>query len=240
MKEEIAVNKQEFFEKIRGKMIISCQALPGEPLYVEEKSVMHLMARAGKMAGSPAVRTSSVRDVMAVREETGLPVIGLIKVQYPGFESYITPTMKEVDQLVEAGSEVVALDCTLRARGDGKTVNEFISQVREKYPDQILMADISTYEEGVNAWKLGMDIVGTTMSGYTDASPKLDGPDYGLIRRLSQDIDVPVIGEGRIHYPHQAVEALNAGAFAIVVGGAITRPLEIANRFMEALKGREA
>lgn len=234
------LNKQEFFESIRGKMIISCQALPGEPLYVEEKSVMYLMARAGKMAGCPAVRTSSVRDVIAIREETGLPVIGLIKVQYPGFESYITPTMKEVDELVKAGSQVVALDCTLRARGDGKTVNEFISQVREKYPDQILMADISTYEEGVNAWKLGMDIVGTTMSGYTEASPRLEGPDYELIRRLSQDIDVPVIGEGRIHYPNQAVEALEAGAFAIVVGGAITRPLEIANRFMAALKGREA
>ena len=239
-KEDIAVNKQEFFDRIRGKMIISCQALPGEPLYVEEKSVMYLMARAGKMAGCPAVRTSSVRDVVAIKEETGLPVIGLIKVQFPGFESYITPTMKEVGQLVEAGSDVVALDCTLRARGDGKTVNEFISQVREKYPDQILMADISTYEEGINAWKLGMDIVGTTMSGYTEASPKLEGPDYELIRRLSQAIDVPVIGEGRIHYPQQAVEALEAGAFAIVVGGAVTRPLEIANRFMAALGSREA
>lgn len=234
------MNKQEFLERIKGKMIISCQALPGEPLYVEEKSIMYLMARAGKMAGSPAVRTSSVRDVVAIKEETGLPVIGLIKVQYPGFESYITPTMKEVDALVEAGSDVVALDCTLRSRGDGKTVNDFIREVREKYPEQILMADISNYEEGVNAWKMGMDIVGTTMSGYTDASPKLDGPDYELIRRLAQTIDIPVIGEGRIHYPQQAVEALEAGAYAIVVGGAITRPLEIANRFMKALEGREA
>lgn len=93
------MNKQELFEQIKGQMIISCQAIPGEPLYVEEKSVMYLMARAAKMAGTPAIRTSSIRDVAAIKEETGLPVIGLVKIQYPGFESYITPTMKEVDEL---------------------------------------------------------------------------------------------------------------------------------------------
>ena len=103
--------------------------------------------------------------MIAIKEETGLPVIGLIKIKYPGFESYITPTMKEVDELVEAGSDVIALDCTDMKRGDGKTVDQFITEVRTKYPDAILMADISTYEEGVRAWKLGMDIVGTTMSG---------------------------------------------------------------------------
>lgn len=234
------MNKQEFFHRIKGQVIVSCQALPGEPLYVEEKSIMYLMARAGKMAGAPAIRTSSIRDVVAIKEETGLPVIGLVKVQYPGFESYITPTMKEVDELAKAGSDVIALDCTLRKRGDGKTVNEFVAEVREKYPDAILMADISTYDEGVNAWKLGMDIVGTTMSGYTKYSPQIDGTDYELVRRLSETVDIPVIGEGKIHYPDQAVKVLEAGAHAIVVGGAITRPLEIANRFMNAVKARQA
>lgn len=232
------MDKQELFERIRGQMIVSCQAIPGEPLYVEEKSVMYLMARAAKMAGAPAIRTSSVRDVAAIKEETGLPVIGLVKIRYPGFESYITPTMKEVDELAAAESDVIALDCTLRTRGDGKTVNEFIKEVRQKYPDAILMADISNYEEGVNAWKMGMDLVGTTMSGYTADSPHMDGPDYELVRRLSKTVDVPVIGEGKIHYPDQAVKMLDAGAFAIVVGGAITRPLEIANRFMDAVKNR--
>ncbi len=236
---EKEARRKAFLEAIRGKMVISCQAVPGEPLYVEDKSVMYLMARAAARAGSPAIRTSGIRDVIAIKEETGLPVIGLVKVQYEGYESYITPTMKEVDELVEAGSDVVALDCTLRRRGDGTSVNEFISRIREKYPELILMADISTYEEGINAWKCGVDILGTTMSGYTSYSPKTDGPDYELMRRLSQDAEIPVIGEGRIHDPAQAVEALRTGVWAIVVGGAITRPLEIAGRFMDAIRAAE-
>ncbi len=232
------MRKEDFFEQIKGKVIVSCQAVPGEPLYVEEKSIMYLMARAAKQAGTPAIRTSSIRDVIAIKQETGLPVIGLIKVKYEGFESYITPTMKEVDELAAAGADVIALDCTNQKRGDGKTVSEFITEVRAKYPQAILMADISTFEEGVNAWKLGVDLVGTTMSGYTSYSPKLPGPDYELIRRLSETVTVPVIGEGRIHEPAQAVQALEAGAFAVVVGGAITRPLEIAQRFMQAVEQR--
>lgn len=231
------MNKQEFFKRIRGQVIVSCQALPGEPLYVEEKSIMYLMARAAKEAGAPAIRTSSIRDVIAIKEETGLPVIGLVKVNYPGFDSYITPTMKEVDDLAAAGSDVIALDCTLRKRGDGKTVNQFIREVRESYPDAVLMADISNYEEGVNAWKMGVDLVGTTMSGYTDASPKKEEPDYELVSRLADSLDIPVIGEGKIHYPDQAVRMLDAGAYAVVVGGAITRPLEIASRFIKAVSG---
>lgn len=196
------------------------------------------MARAAKQAGTPAIRTSSIRDVIAIKEETGLPVIGLVKVKYEGFESYITPTMKEVDDLIAAGSDVIAFDCTNQKRGDGKTISEYITEVRAKYPDAILMADISTYEEGINAWKLGMDIVGTTMSGYTSYSPKLQGPDYELVKKLVAAVDIPVIGEGRIHSPEQAVEMLNAGAFAVVVGGAITRPLEIATRFIQAVENR--
>ena len=235
---EVKMKKEDLFAQIKGKIIVSCQAVPGEPLYVEEKSIMYLMARAAKQAGTPMIRTSSIRDVVAIKEETGLPVIGLIKVQYDGFESYITPTMKEVDALVEAGADVIAFDCTDQKRGDGKSISEYIKEVRAKYPEAILMADISTYDEGVNAWKLGMDIVGTTMSGYTPHSPKLDGPDYELVRRLSDTLDIPVIGEGRVHSPQQAVEMLDAGAYAVVVGGAITRPLEIAQRFMKAIEGR--
>lgn len=228
--------KHEILEMIKGKLIISCQALPSEPLYVEEKSIMYLMARAAKQAGAPCIRTNSIRDILAIKEETSLPVIGIIKIDYEGYDSYITPTMKEIYELVSADTDIIALDCTMRKRGDGSTINEFINEIKNKYPDVILMADISTYEEGINAWKCGVDFIGTTLSGYTDYSPKLDGPDIELVKKLASTIDIPVIAEGRVHYPKQASQMLDAGAYAVVVGGAITRPLEIAKRFIDAIE----
>ena len=228
--------KYEILEKIKGKLIISCQALPSEPLYVEDKSIMYLMARAAKKAGPPCIRTNSIRDIIAIKEETSLPVIGIIKIEYEGYDSYITPTMKEIDELVSVDTDIIALDCTMRKRGDGSTINEFITDIKNKYPDIILMADISTYEEGINAWKCGVDFVGTTLSGYTSYSPKINAPDIDLVKRLSSAIDIPVIAEGKIHYPEQAVQMLESGAYAVVVGGAITRPLEIAQRFINAIE----
>ncbi len=144
--------------------------------------------------------------------------------------------MKEIDELVAAESDIIALDCTLRTRGDGTTINEFLAQIREKYPDIVLMADVSTHEEGVNAWKCGVNLVGTTLSGYTPYSPKVDGPDFELVSRLVRDLEIPVIAEGKVHYPDQAKKMLELGVHAVVVGGAITRPLEIAQRFYKAIE----
>lgn len=230
-------SKQEILDAIKGDIIVSCQALPGEALYVEEESIMYLMARAAKRAGAKCIRTNSVRDVVAIKKETGLPVVGLIKKAYEGYDSYITPTMVEIDELMEAGADIVALDCTMRKRGDGTTINEFLGQIREKYPDIIIMADISTYEEGINAWKCGVDLVSTTMSGYTEYSPKTIGPDFELAKKLVEAIEIPVIAEGRIHTPENAKKMLHeTGVFALVIGGAITRPFEIATRFFDAIK----
>lgn len=222
---------EQILEAIRNTMIVSCQALPGEPLYCEEMSLMPFMAKAAQEAGCRCIRTSSVRDVVGIKEKTGLPVIGLIKRVYEGYEGYITPTMKEVDELVAAKADIIALDCTMRARGDGMTINEFLKKIREKYPYILLMADVSTLEEGINAWKCGVNLVGTTLSGYTAYSPKKDGPDYELVENLVKNVEIPVIAEGKIHYPEEAKKMLELGAYAVVVGGAITRPLEIAQRF---------
>lgn len=229
------MTKNEMFESIKGSIIMSCQALPDEPLYVPEKSIMYLMARACKMAGTPMIRTNSVRDVIAIKEETGLPIIGLIKINYEGFEGYITPTMKEVDELVACGTDIIALDATFQKRGDGKSAVEFIAEIKAKYPNQMLMADISNFDEGVAAAKAGVDMISTTLSGYTSYTKKLDGPDLELVKTLSQAVDIPVIAEGRINYPHQVKEAYEHGAYSVVVGSAITRPFEIAKRFMNVL-----
>ncbi len=229
------MNKEELLKKIKGKLIVSCQALPGEPLYIENGTMMPLMAIAAKQAGAAGIRTNSKRDVEEIRKVVDLPIIGLIKKSYDGFPQYITVTMKEIDELVQAKADIIALDCTMRERPEAKTINEFIKKIKEKYPDILLMADISTFEEGVNAEKAGVDFVGTTLSGYTPYSKKSDGPDFNLVENLAKTLRIPVIAEGKVHEPKQAKKMLELGAFAVVVGGAITRPLEIAQRFVKEI-----
>ena len=229
------MNKEELLKKIKGKLIVSCQALPGEPLYIENGTMMPLMAVAAKQAGAAGIRTNSKRDVEEIRKVVDLPIIGLIKKSYDGFPQYITVTMKEIDELVEAKADIIALDCTMRERPEAKTINEFIKKIKEKYPDILLMADISTFEEGVNAEKAGVDFVGTTLSGYAPYSKKSDGPDFNLVENLAKTLRIPVIAEGKVHEPKQAKKMLELGAFAVVVGGAITRPLEIAQRFVKEI-----
>ena len=222
------MEKTELLEKIKGKLIVSCQALPGEPLYIENGTIMPLMAKAAEKAGAVAIRTNGITDVMEIKKEVNLPIIGLIKKQYAGFPQYITVTMKEIDELVAAGADIIALDCTLRERVDGKTVNEFIKDIKKKYTQIVLMADISTYEEGINAEEAGVDMVGTTLSGYTPYSKKIEGPDYELVEELTKKLRIPVIAEGRIHEPAQAKKKKKKNAKKVVVEETITKPQEIA------------
>lgn len=231
------MTKEELFAIMKGSIIVSCQATPGEPLYDRERSLMPYMARAARLAGAKMIRTSSVRDIVGIKEETGLPVIGLIKREYPGYTGRITMTMREVDECMEALADIVSIDCTDCARGDGLTPPAFLRKVREKYPNIIIMADCATLEEAVAAEAAGADLVGSTMNGYTPQTAGDRGePNFELVRAMCAHVRCPVIAEGRIHTPEQARKMLEIGAWAVVVGGAITRPLEIAQRFFAAIQ----
>ncbi len=229
------MEKEQLLKQIRHGLIVSCQALEHEPLYTEAGGIMPLMAKAAAQSGAVGIRANSVRDIEQIKAVVDLPIIGIIKKDYPNTPMYITVTMAEVDALVGCGVDILAVQGTSALRPDGKTAAAFIQEIKQKYPNQLIMADIATLEEALACAEAGADFVGTTMRGYTPETEGIHDIDFDFIAQLSQQCPVPVIAEGHIHFPEQAASALDHGAFALVVGGAITRPAEITARFVSAI-----
>ncbi|SFL98622.1 N-acylglucosamine-6-phosphate 2-epimerase [Paenibacillus sp. 1_12] len=226
--------KSHILDTIQRKVVVSCQALPEEPLH--SPFIMGRMAYAAYLGGASGIRANSVEDIKEIKKHVSLPIIGIIKSVYEGSEVFITPTLKEVDELYREGVDMIAMDATDRIRPDGSTISELFPQLREKYKDQLFMADCSTYEEAVRAVELGFDSIGTTLSGYTEATKDRSLPDFVLVEKLVNTISVPVIAEGGISTPEELKRLFDLGIYSAVVGSAITRPMEITKKFIKAVE----
>lgn len=220
--------------RLKGKVVVSVQAMPSEPLYLEK--CMVAMMKSVIKGGAGALRVAGARDVKNAKRLFEVPVIGLTKPDIipANWQEivYITPTLKEVIELVEAGADIIAFDGTMRPRPNGAKLEEIIKYI--KINKKISMADISTLEEAQNAEKLGADILSTTLSGYTQYSQNRgDGPDFELLKQLVENTNLPVVLEGRIWEPKEVDKAFELGAHCVVIGSAITRPQLITKRFVQ-------
>lgn len=219
-------------KEIKGKLIVSCQALPEEPLH--SPFIMGRMALAAEQGGASGIRAQSMADILEIQKNVNLPIIGIVKRNYEDSDIYITPTKKEVDELLAVGCEMIALDATVRPRPNGEKLEDLVQYIKNHGVE--VMADCSTYEECVAAEKMGFDCVSTTLCGYTSYSKNIDGPNIELIEKLVKDLHIPVIAEGKINTPEDLKAVLESGAYCAVVGGAITRPQNITKRFSAVIK----
>lgn len=222
-------------EQLRGHLIVSCQALPHEPLH--SSFIMGRMARAAAEGGAMGIRANTKEDIAEIQKNVELPVIGIVKRDYDDSKVYITPTMKEIDELMEVKPEIIAIDATGDLRPGNVTLDDFYADIRKKYPNQLLMADCSTIEEAVHADELGFDFIGTTLVGYTDQSrgDKIEENDFEIIRTILSKVKHHVIAEGNINTPEKAKRVIELGCCSVVVGSIITRPQLITKSFTEVM-----
>ncbi|TRZ39482.1 N-acetylmannosamine-6-phosphate 2-epimerase [Niallia circulans] len=227
----------QVLEQINKGLVVSCQALEGEPLH--SSFIMGRMAIAAKEGGAVGIRANSVSDIIEIKKQVSLPVIGIIKKVYGDHPVFITPTMQEIAALAKTGAEIIATDATNRIRPDGSDLQSFYQEVRRAYPHILLMADVSTVKEAIFADELGFDIVAPTLYGYTEETKglKIDDYDYAVIKQIIKEVkNAKVIAEGNVLTPEIACSLLEMNVDAVVVGGAITRPQIITKRFVDAMQ----
>lgn len=227
--------KLDILYKIKNGLIVSCQARKGWPMYGKE--IMASFAEAAMIGGAVAIRANGTENIKEIKKRVDLPIIGINKIWYEKIPVYITPTYDSAVEVIEAGAEIVALDGTNRLRPNGETFEEIVKKLRVKYDNLLIMADIAKVEEALSAEKVGADLIATTLRGFTDDTHrKKDSPDFKLIKTLAKKVNLPIIAEGGISTPEQARKCIQCGAYAVVVGTAITRPEVITERFSEKLR----
>lgn len=222
----------------KGYFIVSCQALEDEPLY--SSFIMGRMALAAMQGGADAIRANSIEDIREIKKNVPLPIIGIIKKDYVDSEVYITPTINEIDQLVSEGVDVIALDATNRIRPNGIKLETLFKECKSKYPDQEFMADCATIDDVKRAEELGFTYIGTTLFGYTDESKEhafLNN--YELFKKVLKTTSLPIIAEGNVSTPKEASDIFKLGAYGVVVGGAITRPKSITEKFINEIEEKD-
>lgn len=226
-----------FEELIPRGVIVSCQLEPTEPLHTPQHCA--LFAQAAEAGGGTAIRAEGVANIQEIRATTRLPLIGCIRDSYSDGWMLVTADLNAVERLVRVGVDIVALDATLRMRPNGADGIRFLADVRKRYPDLLILADVSTFEEGVRAADVGASALSTVLCGRTKetyeqslvASPNLD-----LIYRLATTVRTPVLAEGFIWNTADASAAVEAGAYSVIVGGAITRPRVLTQLFVNAVE----
>ena len=230
------MRKEEVLAKINNEILVSCQAYNPNPFANVEDMVK--MAKCAVMAKAKGLRVNSPSHVSAIREAVGpeIVIIGIWKQMLKGSDVYITLTMEAVDELVAAGSDIVALDCTDRVNFYGYKGYDLVAKIKAKYPELVIMGDCSTLDEVKLAKAAGVDIVSCTLSGYTKYTTQLknDAPDFALIKAMSKIEGVFVIAEGKVWTREEAIQCFENGANAVVIGTAITSPWKIAERFITA------
>lgn len=227
-------HKKYILNKINGGLIVSCQARKGWPMY--GSNIMAAFAKAAEIGGAVGIRATGKDDISAIKKCVNLPIIGINKC-FSEYPVYITPTYESAKEILDVGVDIIALDCTERLRPNNEHYIDIINKIKKNYPDVLIMAEVSNIEEAEKVFaSTDIDFISTTLSGYTEESKPISSVDIELIKNIKKISTVPILAEGKVNDANDAIEALTAGAYAIVIGTSITRPEIITSRIVESIK----
>lgn len=226
--------KENVLKKIKGGLVVSCQARVGWAMHGSE--IMAAFSVAAKEGGAVGIRATGADNIAAIKEKVDLPIIAINKLWFENCNVYITPTFESAKEVLDLGVEILAIDATPRTRPNNEKLTDIVNRIREEYPDALLMGEISTLDEAKSILPLNFDLISTTLCGYTENSLNEGTDNFKLIEDIVKITDIPVIAEGKIATPADSVKALQAGALAVVVGTSITRPEIITERFINEIK----